>query len=284
MHTNQSREQEWEKCPRRYFWKYVCDLEPRNPSVKQFFGTLIHEALAAFYRKDPNWLLIFDQGLTKWEDRANTDFIKLTPVWRERLERYPERWAGEDGTFEVLMVPEQEIGLRLGAHILMTRLDLLLRRRDNGSIWVMDHKTTARTGPTWWAQFSVDKQGSAYTLAAEQLMGREVSGWIINCIKPTKEEPFERQAFSRTREQLQRFLTQQWGQISRREQLLDDFRGDLKDGDPLDDTMSQDTMFPQYTHECHGFGTCQYLSLCSVGKAAAGVFKKREPDYVDQAA
>lgn len=283
MISNQSREKVWEACPRKYFWQYVCDLEPK-PAAKAFLGVQGHAALAAHYRGDAQYIDVYTRGISAAPVavREADDYAKLAAIWAERLRDYPGVWAGEDRQFEVVLVPEAEIPLAIGeGHVLMTRADLIVRRRDNGSLWVMDHKFATRTGSSWWAQFAVDKQGSAYTLAAEQLTGEPVAGWMINAIKPTKTDPFERQAFARSRAQLESFRNQTLHQIARRVAAVEEGRTIPIEDRPNIYAPWVDTHFPQHTGACHGFGNCPFLGVCAIGAAAAGAYARREPDYVD---
>ena len=273
MISNQSRLAELEKCPRRYFWRYVCDLEPQYPNVKAFLGNAMHTALAEHYRGGQA-VSAYETALQGWEQKDHPEFVKGSEKWRKVLEGYLKRYPTEE--FEVLMVPEQELVVPMGPHQLAVRVDLIVKRPGAG-VWVMDHKTTSRTGASWYSQFFIDKQGSAYTYAAGKALGVEVEGWLINVLKDTKEETYERQAFSRTQRQLQRFEKQTIEQLDRLTEAL----GEGEGVEPVVDEGWQDLYFPQFTHECHTFGDCPFLALCQTGRAALPIYKARRLDYVD---
>jgi len=248
-----------ETCPRKFYWRYVANRGEWT-GVKQEFGIIIHEALATHYRGG-NILEAFDLGVAGATNAEHPDFVKMLPVWRQRVEEYPKHYKVEE--WDVILTPEAELELTFGSHKMYVRLDLIVRSKRTGQVWVVDHKTTVRTGSSWWAQFFVDKQGSGYTLAAEEALGEEVAGWLINVIKPTKTGWFEREAFTRTRAQLESFKRQM---VFRLDRLVEELKQIDKD-DPLsyDAMLIVDRLFPQHTGSCHGFGTCPYIAACQVG-------------------
>lgn len=283
MRSSQSRELLWEKCNRAYFWRYVCDLEGRIPSGKAWIGQAVHEALRVHYTggNEATVLAAYDAKMAAFPEQMQEDFGKLRPVYRARVQAYGRAMAAQDAGLEVVLAPEQELELKVSdEHTMLVILDLIVREKRTGALWVMDHKTTGRTGMDWWAQYYIDKQGSAYTLAAEQALGEEVMGFIVNAIKPTKEGWFERQAFTRTRGDLESFQRQTAHALDRRAKLP------VMKGMELERKVTanllQDEHYPQTTAACHLFGNCVYLGMCRAGRAALGLYKKREASGVDR--
>lgn len=278
MIQNQSRLTELERCPRRYAYRYIYNLAPKRSSLNMERGLWLHAGLAAWYKS-------FDQdvALRAYEEAFRLSGLELTEevmevrdLWAIRLAEYCRR--NRDPMFRVLMVPEQELVLPIGKHKLYTRLDLIIQMVNDNSIWVMDHKSAERTGPSYYSQYYVNKQGSSYILAAAHELGQMPAGWMINTIKSTKADWFERQAFTRQKDQLDSFLRQTEKQLDRLEKAVVEFPGEEDPATPA----HLDEHFPQHTHECHGWGTCVFLSICQAGmKAARSSFKVREKDYVD---
>lgn len=270
---NQGRLSEAQRCPRRYYYRFELKLGPKEPSNRLQHGTNVHAGIAAHYRgADP--LAAYDAAVAGFKPASGTEelFAKEAALWRERVARYPQRWAGDN--FRVIGV-EQEIVVPLGPHQYVCRLDLLIERPD-GSIWVMDHKTAAKTGASYYPQYFVDLQGSGYVYAAQKHLGRRVSGWIINAVKSTKEGWYERETFTRTDEQIASFERQATYLVD----SLEGRRAAMKQlGNPIEVV---DRLYPQHTQECHTFGgTCVFLGLCQAGEAALPLFVPRSNDYVD---
>lgn len=261
MKTSTSRMGLLEACPRKYYWRYLGNRGGKT-GVKQEFGIIIHEALAIHYRGG-NLLEAFDFEVSKAETGGDAEFQKLLPVWRQRMKEYPKYYEMLDKDWEILLTPEAEMELSVGKHKLYVRVDLIIRSKKDGRVWVVDHKTTARTGGSWWTQFFVDKQGTGYTLAAEEVLGEEIAGWLINVIKPTKSDYFERDAFTRTQQQRDTFKRQMEWRLDHLEGVLKEFEGI----DPLEEEALKlaDRYFQQHTGACHGFGTCPFIGACQVG-------------------
>lgn len=283
MIQNQSRLNELEKCPRRYAYRYLMQLAPKEGSVKMEAGLWVHAGLAGWYRSfdRSTAMRAFEEAFKlSTLDKNDPEVQKAFNVWRERLEEYTANY--KERNIRVLMVPEQELVLTVGRHKLFTRLDLIVQRHEDNSIWVLDHKSASQTGPSYYPKYYVDKQGSSYMLAAKEALGTMPAGWIINVLKSTKEGWFERQAFTRQEDQLDSFMRQTENQLDKLEEAVVAYPGE-DDKKRLD--IYLDKHFPQYTHECHTFGTCIFLSICQAGlKAAKGSFKEREKDYVDDVA
>lgn len=66
-------------------------------------------------------------------------------------------------------------------HIVFTgRIDAILQ--DSGHLWVVDHKTSSRGGKEFLEAFRLSLQTRGYTWAATKLLGRKVSGLIMNAV------------------------------------------------------------------------------------------------------
>lgn len=255
-------------------WRYVANMEGKTPAGKAWIGQAMHEALRALYVGAPDPLVTYDAKIAAFPEPLQEDFRKLSPIYRQRLVEYSGTvFVRDRETYEVLLAPEAELKVTLGPHVLFAIVDLVVRERRTGHVWVMDHKTAAKTGPEWWAQFYIDKQGSAYTLAVEEALREEVAGFIINAIKPTKEEYFQREGFLRTRAELASFARQTHWALDR--------RALIPEGDVWDLEWA-DNWYPQHTSACHGFGTCVYLGACRAGRAAQGLYQTRAPSIVDR--
>jgi hypothetical protein len=276
---NQSRLTEVEKCPRRYAHRYLFNLAPQQSSLKADRGNWVHAGLAGWYKSMNAEVALraYDEAFKmSGRELAIKEVAETYTLWRTRLAEYCR--VQRDPMFRVLMVPEQELVLPVGRHKLYTRVDLIIQMIDNNAIWVMDHKTAERTGPSWFTKYYVDKQGSSYILAVATQLGTEPVGWMINVVKSTKADWFERQAFTRQKDQLDSFLRQTEKQLDRLEKAVVEFPGEEDPGV----AAYLDERFPQHTHECHQWGTCAFISICQAGlKAARSSFKERERDYVD---
>lgn len=72
------------------------------------------------------------------------------------------------------------------AFVMWGRLDAIVQSQHDGSIYVLDHKTTGRLTPYWTEKFRMDSQMSGYTWAAQKTLGMPVVGVYINAIEYSK--------------------------------------------------------------------------------------------------
>lgn len=276
MRASQSRLNEDEKCKRRYLWRYILDLEPKRDNMKMWNGKSVHLALAMHYNggNEGDCVRAYEEKMDQFPHQdIESDFLGMKDLWVGRIKEYRDSYGKED--FEVLMVPEVEMTAPIGneGDEIEAIIDLVIRKKDK-SIWVVDHKTAARTGSSYWPQYFIDKQGTQYIHIVGHNFKEDVAGWMINVLKPTKTDYFEREQFTRTKLQLDAFRRQTAAQLKRIRARHAAIEHMPEWGDMWMEMADQH--FPQYTHECHGFGTCSFLALCQTGKAGLPLFKNRE--------
>lgn len=72
------------------------------------------------------------------------------------------------------------------AFVMWGRLDAIVQSQHDGSLYVLDHKTTGRLTPYWTEKFRNDSQMSGYVWAAQKTLGMPVTGVYINAIEYSK--------------------------------------------------------------------------------------------------
>lgn len=138
----------------------------------------------------------------------------------------------------------------------------------DGSIWIMDNKTSKDLGPFFWTRMKMSSQMRGYCWAFEELTGQPVKGYMVNGIR-TKEPPqyvnngttFRNKAqspeqwwaesFHRERYYLQSGWKDQWKQntIARMEEFFWHYsRGYM----------------PMNTESCTKYGACPYIDVCEM--------------------
>jgi hypothetical protein len=179
----------YQACQHMYNLRYELGLIPRSDDAgARRFGALWHHGLEALFK---NWDL--NQALEIIEELDGDvdpfDAVKLGVL----LGGYFARWG--DSSLEVMGV-EQEFLIPLvnpdtgSASRLWSQAgkkDAIVRKPD-GSMWVMEHKTTSEDitiGSAYWQRLQMDTQCSVY-LAAEKAAGHDVAGIIYDVVrKPT---------------------------------------------------------------------------------------------------
>jgi hypothetical protein len=106
---------------------------------------------------------------------------------------YDARWASSMAEWEVLGVEVEFMVVLPGRKRLRIsgKLDKLLRKRIDGTIWFVEHKTTGadlRAGSTYWQKLRMDPQVSIYHLGVREL-GYEPAGCIYDVVDRPDQRP-----------------------------------------------------------------------------------------------
>lgn len=125
---------------------------------------------------------VANEAATGWAARYSYNNV------RDILKTWMRRHPLEDEPYRVF--PDLvEIGFSFpltdGIHF-YGRYDAIVEEKASGQLFVLDHKTTGQLSSDWAHSFRLATQISGYTWAAQQLLGKRVSGAIINGIQISK--------------------------------------------------------------------------------------------------
>jgi len=119
---------------------------------------------------------------------------------------YDARWASAMSDWEVIGVEVEFITAIPGRRRLRVagKLDKLLRKRSDGSIWFVEHKTTGAdltAGSTYWQRLRMDPQVSIY-FGGVRSLGHEPTGCLYDVIdrpalRPLKATPVELRKYTK---------------------------------------------------------------------------------------
>lgn len=259
------------------------------PSPPLIYGQAIHAALEVYYKNDMRQ----DATVRHHMLEAGEKVLLDNPIdmgWRNyghfvsAIDRYLKKYQRE--TFEVLEYqskPAVELSFAhpLGvltiddtlkyprkqlvidaeedSHFYVNRIhvvwsgviDLLLR--DQGRLFVLDHKTASRTGESYFRPFDLSQQMIGYVWAASHLFGEQFSGAIINVLIG-RQETKTGVAWDQTRDikyySPERIAEWQSNMLH----ILSDFAHNLMRG-----------YFPMKTQWCAGkFGMCPFIDVCTL--------------------
>lgn len=186
------------ECLRKHHLRYVEGLQTEQNAAMRF-GTLGHSALEAWHRA---WMACAESN--ELRDNHSGDYRlsaalavidaapDLSPFDRTKLRilvtAYHHRWGGKN--WEVLAV-EQEFRYYLGNKHIGGKIDALILDRDDGRVYVVEHKFTgadASLGAPYWERLAIDTQVSIYIDGASML-GYDIAGCIYDVIKRPQHEP-----------------------------------------------------------------------------------------------
>jgi PD-(D/E)XK nuclease superfamily len=156
MTFSASRLNAYVKCPRRWFYEYLCEALEDPGSLHAAYGKVVHEALEALHRQvrvpsrhDPAIILErFLQDLDAAFGRARSEFSSQLEyeVSRMRARRMAEqyvRWLAQEAARAPMEVLQVELlqRHRFGEHDFVGYIDRIDRPLAGGPVTIFDYKT-----------------------------------------------------------------------------------------------------------------------------------------------
>lgn len=251
--------QDYLRCQKYFFWRYVRHLAPKHPATALIYGQAVHAALAYYYsghQADLEGLLrTFWEEMQKYSDifMDAEMFDTLIENGRQNLTAYHAHYSHETGgTLQV----ETEHQILLPNNTKLTgRLDRVYQ--DSTFIRIQDHKTTGWSIPMLCQTFSVSDQATAYLYLWNKnhptMQATCVEFNILRKYKSVNE--FYRHPVYKTDADLERFEKDtEWNLM-----------------EILSKTSDPDARFVMNTNSCYLFNKpCPYLDLCK-GAAYEGL-------------
>lgn len=205
-----SRMRTFNSCLRLHFYKYELGYRSTRVAEALGFGTLLHAALEAWWRW---WKLqqakadtIHTSALSAAMDAMTTKAAEGDDVDQVTMAKatvlmcgYDTRWADEMADLEVIAVEVEfvaplrnpETGRACRDLEVGGKLDVLVRRRSTGKVWIVEHKTSGddlSLGSSYWLRLRMDPQVSVYFDGA-RVLGYEVEGCIYDVLSKFRERP-----------------------------------------------------------------------------------------------
>lgn len=210
------------RCAREHHLRYNEGLCPIEDVEALRFGDHGHQALEVWWRWHQEHAERPGYDFASEEPQqfalALLDNIEMDPFARVKLEEllrgYHYRWSMAMGNYEVLAVEVQfrapiinpETGAASRTFEQGGKIDVLLRERSSGLVFVLDHKFTSEdisSGSTYWRALRLDSQVSTYFSGAESL-GHRPAAWLHDVIakptiRPSKATPPESRQYTQAK-------------------------------------------------------------------------------------
>jgi hypothetical protein len=180
IRLSNSKVNTWRRCPNQYRYKYVEKLRPKGKAVQLYRGDWLHQLLMVHYDGED------------WKARHATltkDFMKLFEEEREEygdlptecariMKSYLAHYKEADKNFRVVDSEVDELIPLPNGDTFNLIIDLILEDRNDGGLWLWDHKTVARFMPPDFMQ--LDAQLARYYWAAKKLGYTPMRGVMFN--------------------------------------------------------------------------------------------------------
>jgi hypothetical protein len=201
-----SRMKAFNACRRLHHYAYVLGYRPLVDSESAEFGSIFHKGLEA-------WWLAWAQGrelLALEEAQAAIGKAAAHRVLLRRGhgdegrppdDRLPRPLVAHDGAYQVIAVerefaaplPTPEGAKRARGLRVAGKLDVLVRRLADDTVWIVEHKTTTADltpGSTYWQRLRMDTQVSVY-FEGTRILGYEPVGCLYDVISRPQQRPLK---------------------------------------------------------------------------------------------
>lgn len=194
-----SRLAAFNRCQRLHHLQYNLGYRTLAPRELMDFGSLFHAGLDAWWMsyKDGVDMVALSNAIAAMTEYRTSNVTAIDDAAAAKAEilmkAYDVRWAPSMVEWEVLGIEVEFVVVLPGRKRLRVagKLDKLLRKRDDGSIWFVEHKTTGAdlsAGATYWTRLRMDPQVSIYHFGCRSL-GYEPAGCVYDVIDRPKQRP-----------------------------------------------------------------------------------------------
>lgn len=201
-----SRMKAFNACRKLHHYQYVLGYRPVVDKEALEFGTIFHAGLEAWWMAHkegrPLTALAEAQAAITKAAHGAMFFDDVAAAKAELLMvGYDARWSAAMADFEILGVERQfEAPLPTPANARRARglkvagkLDVLVRKRSDGTAWIVEHKTTTADlspGSTYWQRLRMDMQVSVYFEGAT-VLGHPPTGCLYDVVSKPQQRPYK---------------------------------------------------------------------------------------------
>ncbi|KKN15951.1 hypothetical protein LCGC14_0980840 [marine sediment metagenome] len=255
----------FQQCHKKFYWRMIRHLTPKDVATALMFGRDIHEALRIYYTKG------LDKALAWFgETYKEKPFEKLRTIDNglKMLKGYAEVYMHEP--FNIIAT-EVGFSVPFGDIMYAGRLDALVEW--GGDLYVLEHKTTAGLRGNYFKQWSPHMQIEGYIYAAEQFTGRKCMGCVVNALEVWKD-------VQKTTAKTKR-LADHYGRSpeSRSKEQLDEFCWEVRDTVDEIRMCTREMKWRKQKHTCFSYNyECPFKQLCMYGDDP----RTLKRDYVEE--
>lgn len=267
------------ECNRKYQYRYLQKISPVTVSDALTFGSEMHNVLEKIFNfvrdfppfawEDETFLLKIVDDEIEAGNLSDIDKAKLKGLAYGYINKY---FYADIKQYEVIDI-EKEFCLRLpNGQTFVGKADGILRERETGKYYILEHKTAANVDDSYKLQKTIDSQTLQYAIAFERLNpfaidGFEISGAIHDIITKQKirlkkgetESDFcQRLIDDVTDDNFMRIVVE--FSVQDKEEA---FRELTTISETISHAVEQNVLMCKSTFNCLGkYGCCDYLPLC----------------------
>lgn len=182
-----------ERC---FWWRYIRKIYPSTTGAPLTWGSAAHSGFEAFFATGG---VVDAMAALKGTDELNAlermerEGSYFTPErLRMVLDAYAKEYATDIDRWDIIDIEcDSTVPISDDIHWQGIR-DLVVRDRDDGLIYFIDHKTTGKKVDSQYyaASFDMSQQMTGYHWMGQQEHGDDFGGIIINAVQSTKTIPY----------------------------------------------------------------------------------------------
>lgn len=264
-------------CPRKFFLKYICRLEPKFLAAPLICGAAFHEGKRVFYTTKSK-----KKALDKCEREISTrkqEFYDEDAYERDLI-RFPillEKWIEELGYQDLeqmnFIMIEEEIQVPISGtngFVATLRPDLVFSwKASPGNRYIIDTKTSSHSIRLTQQSLHYGDQATMYILGVTRHLGKSVMGlipdiayWNKNSAKHSNIACVRGDLIVRTERQLKEYEENVAGIFSEMSQKVAAFSTGK---------YSEHVLFPRHTYYCMSYAKqCEYAEVCRTKISMSG--------------
>jgi hypothetical protein len=269
-------------CQQKYQYSYIYGLAPRAPSIPFLVGGLFHNELELMYTSGK----LNEKAMRKRVGDACEAACRFPgmkadasdAIWMQQavvcgmVKGYNQHYLKKDlAMFEVVEAEGSFFAKLPGGWTYHGKKDMVVRRKKNKKLVLMEHKTAGRIDAGYVAKLPMDNQILGYGWAQRESAGEKFDEIIYNVTK----KPQIRQRQTESLHQFFKRVEDDYylnpGTYFYRETLLfsdkdlDRFGAQLKKFTVKIDEAQKNNDFIQNAGHCTAMGTCPFMKLCLEG-------------------
>lgn len=174
--------QDFMRCPKRYDYAWLQNLQPKQRNAKLAVGSAIHKFLEVLYKTKAPFSSLDQMEAYLEQECSGMDEVEYNDLKTLAInvcEHYLKHYNLDPGW----TVIEVEMPFRIhleGNNYYTGTIDLLVKDAD-GKHWIVDHKTTAAID-IYDKNSDMDRQISRYWYAIERYLDIDIEGFVYNII------------------------------------------------------------------------------------------------------
>lgn len=269
-------------CRKKFEWSYLRRLSPRTPSLPFLVGGLVHNGLEHMY-KTGRFDEARERGLVRAECDKAAKTAGLTAKMSDKiysqaamimgiLKGYAKHYLAKDLAQWEVLEAEASFSYPLpNGWNAMGKRDMVVRRRKDGKVCLVEHKTAATIDASYIAKLPLDAQIIGYANSLLKKMGKLPDYVVYNVIKKVGIKQKQTESFNsylkRVEDEYVRepenYFYRETIQFSRED--IQNFEQELFTFSKEMERAIEEKFFYKNTSSCTRMGVCPFMQMCISG-------------------